>query len=112
MHAFPGLVATDNFARLSAPDSYGVFGRLVLLLFTRVINMVQTLFGASVSDCGARQAFLLTSDRFGPGAVWRIDQNSEPAGDSALLKKYREAGLPEKVWDHTITVFERPSVML
>ncbi|KAF2651545.1 NAD(P)-binding protein [Lophiostoma macrostomum CBS 122681] len=112
MHAFPGLVATDNFARLSAPDSYGVIGRVVLALFSRFISIVQWLFGASASDCGARQAFLLTSDTFGPGKSWRIDEKSEPAGDSALLVEYREAGLSEKIWDHTLTVFEKASEVL
>ncbi|KAF2177268.1 hypothetical protein K469DRAFT_677524 [Zopfia rhizophila CBS 207.26] len=107
MHAFPGLVATDNFARLAAPESYGFIGRLIVPLLGQFISMVQWLFGMSAADCGARQAFLLTSEKYGPGEAWRIDQRSDSVATSGVLEEYRERGWRDKVWDYTIHVFEK-----
>lgn len=107
MHAFPGLVATDNFSRLAAPESYGFIGRLILPLFSRFLSTIQWLFGMSAADCGARQAFLLTSDKYGPGEPWRIDQHSEAVTTPGVLASYRERGWGIKVWDYTLQVFER-----
>ncbi len=107
MHAFPGLVATDNFSRLAAPESFGILGRMLVALIGRFVNTVQRLFGMSAADCGARQAFLLTSDRYGPGEVWRINQKSEPVTAPGVLGHYRERGWREKVWEYTVGVFEK-----
>ncbi|KAF2107992.1 hypothetical protein BDV96DRAFT_692962 [Lophiotrema nucula] len=107
MHAFPGLVATDNFSRLSAPESYGLIGRLILPLVARFISTMQWLFGMSAADCGARQAFLLTSDKYGPGVAWRIDQKSESVTKAGVLDAYREQGWRDKVWDYTMRIFEK-----
>jgi len=107
MHAFPGLVVSDNFSRLAAPESYGFIGRTILILFSRFISAIQSLFGMSAADCGARQAYLLTSDKYGPGKPWRIDQHSEAVTSPGALKSYRERGWADKVWDHTMHVFEK-----
>jgi len=107
MHAFPGLVATDNFSRLAAPESFGILGRVLVALIGRFVITVQRLFGMSAADCGARQAFLLTSDKYGPGEGWRIDQKSEPVTAPGVLEQYRERGWREKVWEYTVGVFEK-----
>ena len=109
MHAFPGLVATDNFSRLAAPDSYGFIGRLILPLIARLISTVQWLFGMSAADCGSRQAFLLTSDKYGPGEPWRINERSDAVTAPGVLKTYRERGWGPKIWDYTVQVFEKAS---
>ena len=107
MHAFPGLVATENFSRLTAPESFGMFGRLLVVFIGRFVSMLQYLFGISAADCGARQAFLLTSDKYGPDEVWRINEKSEPVTAPGVLERYREGGWREKVWEYTTGVFEK-----
>lgn len=107
MHAFPGLVATDNFSRLTAPKSFGLLGKLFVAFISRFVNTLQRLLGMSVADCGARQAFLLTNDEFGPGQVWRIDEKSESVTAPGVLEQYRERGWQEKVWEYTVGVFEK-----
>lgn len=107
IHAFPGLVATDNFSRLVAPESFGLLGKVLVALVAGFVSMVQHAFGMSAADCGARQAFLLTSDRYGPGQVWRIDQKSEEVTVPGVLERYRERGWRKTVWEYTVGVFEK-----
>ncbi|TVY81324.1 Oxidoreductase lepF [Lachnellula suecica] len=107
MHVFPGLVATDNFARLTAPKTFGILGKVLVAFISRFVSTVQWLFGISPADCGARQAFLLTGDDYGPGKMWRIDEKSEPVTTAGILGEYREGGWREKVWEYTVGVFEK-----
>lgn len=106
-HAFPGLVGTDIFSRLTAPESFGILGRLYVGFIGRFFSILQYLFGMSATDCGARQAYLLTSDEYGPGQVWRINDKSEPIIAPRFLEQYREHGWQEKVWEYTAGVFGR-----
>lgn len=106
LHVYPGFVQTDNFSRLTAPESSGVAWRLLLALICSLITTVQLIFGVSARACGERQAFHLTSDEYGPGA-WRIGRLSDQVSAPGVLQQYRERGWPEKVWDHTVRVFEK-----
>jgi ribosomal protein S18 acetylase RimI-like enzyme len=60
----------------------------------------------SVEDSGERQAFHLTSNRYSPGA-WRISPKSDEISTLGVLEQYRERGWPEKVWEHTLRVFDK-----
>ncbi|MCJ1248159.1 hypothetical protein MMC30_005376 [Trapelia coarctata] len=106
LHAFPGLVRTDIFARLTAPESSGVRWRLLLAIIRGLVAVVVLLFGVSAEDSGERQAFHLTSDRYSPGA-WRIGSSSDQVSAPGVLEQYRERGWPEKVWEHTMRVFDK-----
>ena len=106
MHAFPGWVRTDIFARLTAPESCGVAWKVALALIRGLVAIIMRLFAVSVQDSGERQAFHLTSDRYGPGA-WRIDDQSEQVLAAGVLEKYREREWPEKIWEHTVRIFEK-----
>ncbi|KAF7870218.1 uncharacterized protein EAF02_009408 [Botrytis sinoallii] len=99
--SFPGLVVSDNFSRLTAPDSFSSVGKIL-------VPLIGTFFSVSTAECGARQAFLLTSGRFKRGKTWRIDDKSEVVTSSNdALEYYREKGLREKVFAHTLQVFEK-----
>lgn len=106
MHVFPGLVRTSLFSRVVAPASSGLLSRVLTAIMSTFGSILIWLAGASALDCGARQAFILTRDTFGPGA-WRIDQNSEAVTKPGVLERYREQGWPEKVWNHNLSVFEK-----
>ncbi|KAM0136208.1 hypothetical protein ACHAO1_004685 [Botrytis cinerea] len=108
IHSFPGLVASDNFSRLTAPDSFGLLGKILVPLIGTLFSVIQKIFGISTADCGARQAFLLTSDRLENGKTWRVDDKSEVITSSNdALEYYREKGWREKVFTHTLEVFEK-----
>ena len=107
IHAYPGMVNTDIFSALAAPDSFGLLGRGVVMFIAFILSIVKNLFGTSPADSGVRQAFHLTTDKYSPGNLWRIDQHSEPVLTSGVLEVYRDRGWREKVWDHTLSVFER-----
>ncbi|KAF8857528.1 hypothetical protein BDZ45DRAFT_726701 [Acephala macrosclerotiorum] len=106
MHTFPGLVRTGLFSQVVAPESSGILARVLTAIMSTFGSIFLWLAGASALDCGARQAFILTSDNYGPGA-WRIDQNSELVTTPGVLGRYREQGWPEKVWNYNSSVFEK-----
>lgn len=105
LHSYRGIVRTDIFARLTPPESSDIFWRITLSLIRGLVAMLMLCVGIPVEECGERQAFLLTSDKFGPGA-WRIDSSSEQASRSGVLERYREGSCAERIWEHTMRVFD------
>ncbi|KAI9696487.1 MAG: hypothetical protein M1820_008115 [Bogoriella megaspora] len=106
IHARPGAVLTENFARLTAPAESSLAWKALLCTFKFVFTNIARWFGTSLEESGERQAFHLTSPRFGPG-VWRLGSSSNPVPSNRILAEYIENGWPEKVWDHTMRVFDR-----
>ena len=106
MHSYPGWVKTDNFARLTAPESSGVLWWLTIALVKGVVAFVHTFLSVSADESGERQAYQLTSDAYGPGAS-RIEYTSEIITAPGVLEHYRENGWPEKVWEYTLRVFDK-----
>jgi hypothetical protein len=107
LHTFPGLVSTSIFTRLKAPGGSGVLKRALVVFLSRFVSIVQWVLGKSVADCGARQAWVLTTDKFGPGELWRLGKGCQSVDAPGVLVKYREDGWKEKVWEHTEGVFEK-----
>jgi hypothetical protein len=108
LHAAPGLVKTNIFSRLTAPESSGLAWRIILPLIQGFAGVLYWILAIPAEESGERQAFHLTSDGFGPGA-WRIDPSSErvPYSGKGVVEQYVERGWPEKVWEHTVHVFEK-----
>jgi NAD(P)-dependent dehydrogenase (short-subunit alcohol dehydrogenase family) len=107
LHGFPGLVRTEIFSRLTPAEDSGILGRFVFTIMKSLAWTMQWLLGMSVLDCGARQAFILTSDEYGPGEVWRVNEKSEAVTVTGVLERYREQGWREKVWNYTSGVIEK-----
>ena len=110
LHSYPGLVRTDIFARLTPPESSGLVWRVTLACICGLVAMVMLCVGMPVEECGERQAFLLMTDRYGPGA-WRINSSSEQISVPGVLKRYREGSWSERIWEHTIRVFDTTLAM-
>lgn len=70
--------------------------------------MAMLIFDISAEDSGERQAFHLTSDRYSPGAR-RINSLSDQVSAPGVLEQYRDRGWQEKVWEHTVRVFDKAS---
>jgi hypothetical protein len=111
--AFEHLAENDNritflhaFPRLTAPESSGIAWRVTLASIRGLVAIVMLIFGISAKDSGKRHAFHLTSDRYSPGA-WRIDSLSDQVSAPDVLEQYRDRGWPEKVWEHTVRVFDK-----
>lgn len=107
MHAFPGLVRTEIFSKLKAPESSSVFWWITLACIRNVIGFLMMVQGISPNDSGERHAFHLTSDAFAPGSLHLIDESSEEVPPNEILQAYREKGMAKKVWDYTLQVFEK-----
>ncbi|KAK2774011.1 hypothetical protein FQN53_003875 [Emmonsiellopsis sp. PD_33] len=106
MYAFPGFVQTSLVTRITPPGTSGIFWGISLAALRGAFLVVAALFGTSTEESGERHAYHLTSNSFGPGA-WCIDTCSDKVTSPGVLAQYRERGWPEKVWDHTLRVFEK-----
>lgn len=106
LHAFPGLVRTDIFARLTAPDSSGLTWSVILACFRGFIAVAMLFLGVSADESGERQAYHLTNDTYGSG-VRLIGSSSDLSPKPSVLDQYQVRGWPEKVWEHTVCIFER-----
>lgn len=106
LHAFPGLVQTNIFSQLTAPESSGIAWRVGLAAIRTLTAVAFFLMGISTEDSGERHAFHLTSDTFGPGAH-RIDETSNEVVVPGVLEEYRKEGWPKKVWEYTLAVFDK-----
>lgn len=105
LHAYPGLVQTDIFARLTPPESSGIVWRMTLASIQGLVAMVMLFFGISVEECGERQAFLLMTNRYGPGAC-RITSSSEQVMTPGVLQRYREGSWSDRIWEYTMRIFD------
>ncbi|KAL4734226.1 hypothetical protein BDV11DRAFT_212965 [Aspergillus similis] len=105
IHAQPGWVHTDNFARLSDSD-HGLMWGLIVAGIQTLVNVLVALFGISASEAGERQAFHLASGLFGPG-TWLVDHQSDDVAPNLVIMQGRRHSLPAKVWNHTHEVFEK-----
>lgn len=107
MHVFPGLVHTEIFAHLKAPETAGWLPWLMTAFMSGVASWMQWIIGISILDSGARMAWLLASDKFGPGKCWRIEQHCEEVVGQGILEEYREGGWREKVWGYNLGFLRR-----
>ncbi|KAL8859965.1 MAG: hypothetical protein Q9178_003514 [Gyalolechia marmorata] len=128
VHVHPGYVET-NILQSGFPWP-------ITALYTYILKPLMSFLAVPLPECGDRQLFHATSDRYpplsssSPGSgvpipsdlsiaegsngttgtgFYIVGQTSEVAssGTGKLLSKYREQGLPEKVWRHTVEIFEK-----
>lgn len=105
LHSCPGLVKTDIFARVTPPESSGLLWRVTLASIRGLAALMMLFVGMDVEESGERQAFHLTTSRYGAG-MWRIDPSSEPVSAPGVLERYREGAWSERVWEHTMRVLD------
>ncbi|KAI0180527.1 hypothetical protein GGR52DRAFT_248193 [Hypoxylon sp. FL1284] len=105
LHGFPGLVKTDK-RKLTPSKQSGIFWWAVTSVMQALSDVVVYFTGMNVEESGERHAYVLTSDSFQAGS-WQINQYSDVVPPNDVLRKYREQGLAEKLWDHTQRVWEK-----
>ncbi len=110
LHSCPGLVKTDIFARLTPPESSGFLWMVTLASIRGLVAIVMLCIGMEVEESGERQAFHLTTDKYGPG-MWRINSSSEPVSAPGVLERYREGSWSERIWEYTMSVFDTTLAM-
>ncbi|KAL4866707.1 hypothetical protein BDV12DRAFT_187242 [Aspergillus spectabilis] len=107
-HVFPGFVPTPIFRR--------GFGSLV----GGVIDAVVGMFGVGLEESGERCLFIATSGAYPPlkaegqaqdgvvgGGAYILGYDGGDVANKEIMKGYRERGVAERVWGHTLGVFER-----
>jgi hypothetical protein len=132
IHAYPGWVRTDILGNLFTPKPGAWYGT-IFALFRWMAAWGLKVFGISAEESGERQVFHATSSRYPskitiearvvdaekveaseftecsvPGnGVYRLSWDGEGVSDDNVLGPYRKEGLPEKIWDHTVELFDR-----
>ena len=128
LHAYPGWVKTDIVKNLFEKRQHGYLRTLASSwLLLPLFNLIAT----SAEESGERQAFHATSSRYASGSqqqrrrdagglgkepfaecsvpgngVYLVAANGETGSNSKVLDSYRKDGMPEKIWEHTMGVFE------
>ncbi|KAK0931100.1 hypothetical protein LTR57_000513 [Friedmanniomyces endolithicus] len=121
-HSYPGTVKTGIANQLTGP----------VRLAVKVLYAVMTPWILNVQESGERHFFQMSNQCYpsrqghavgipapedatpmkgsnnevGSGA-YLLDWDCKSAGDSKILTKYRELGLPVKVWEHTLEMFQQ-----
>ncbi|KAI6885909.1 hypothetical protein KC334_g15728 [Hortaea werneckii] len=120
-HSYPGTVKTGIANELTGP----------VRLAVKVMYAVMTPWILNVRESGERHFFQMTNKCYpaaqggvgieppddvsimrgsngqvGSGA-YLIDWDGKPTGDENVLKKYRDLGMPQKVWEHTMAMFQQ-----
>ena len=106
MHAYPGLVKTEIISGMTPLPGASIWNRIMLASLRGLMAVLTLIVGIEAEDCGARQAFYMTGDKFGSGHAWRIDDKSEAVTAPGALATYREGSWTERIWEFTAGVFE------
>jgi hypothetical protein len=107
MHAYPGLVKTEIISGMTPLPGATIWNRIMLASLRGLMAVLMLIVGIDAKGCGERQVFYLTSDKFGPGRAWRINDKSEEVAAPGALAKYREGSWMERIWKFTIAIFEK-----
>ena len=116
VHAFPGLVDTPLFDRLSS----GIRGAALRYLVAPVVR----LFARSVTEAGERGLYAATSARYSvddgivplagdekkadrtTGGIFILNENGDAVDNEKVLDDYRRRGVDRKIWNYTMEVFD------
>jgi hypothetical protein len=120
-HSYPGTVKSGITNQLTGPIRLGV----------KVLYSVMTPWILNFRESGERHLFQITSSMYkakegsagiplnggldiavgmdgikGSGA-YLLDWDGRPAGDMAIIRKYRDQNAGPKIWEHTMTALKR-----
>jgi hypothetical protein len=105
IHKYPGIVKTGLLGKMFE-DWKGAW-KILGVLAQKVLLPVMGLFQVSAEEAGERGLYAATSEKYSVSGFYRLDWNDENAKEAPQLDKYRGEGMPKKVWEHTVGVFER-----
>lgn len=107
IHKYPGVVKTGLLGKMF--DDWTGAWKILGFLAQKVLLPIMSLFQVSAEESGERGLYVATSEKFSGGGIFRLDWNDEKAKEVSQLDKYRAEGMPKKVWEHTVGVFDRVS---
>ncbi|KAK2601906.1 hypothetical protein QQS21_004497 [Conoideocrella luteorostrata] len=106
LHATPGFVSTESPRKTRPSMDFGLLWWAFLSAMQVISGWVIYYFGMDVRESGQRHSYHLTSNTFQPGS-WQVDRRSSVVAPNKVLKGYQEQGLAEKVWDHTLRIWDK-----
>jgi hypothetical protein len=129
VHCYPGIVMTDGFKNPRLPKWFRIVFTTISPLvrqFTvprgesgaRIIFNVSSRFparpksenvnGSAKSGYGGQQKVEIASSSDGMlgGGAYRVDWDGETVPKGKIYKSLEEAGMAQKVWDHTTDAFQ------
>ena len=107
IHSTPGFVKTDTPRTVYPSKKNGLFWWALLSILQIVSGWVIHLFGMPAKESGERHAFMLTDEAYGTPGSWKTNMLSEVVPDNEVLKRYREDGWMERIWEFTNRVWDK-----
>jgi NAD(P)-dependent dehydrogenase (short-subunit alcohol dehydrogenase family) len=100
VHMSPGIVKTNMLQNMGFPK-----------WITAPAFVLFTPFFVNIRESGERHLYASTSDVFAPKAKggsgsYLLEWDNSLVGNVKVLQKYREEGVAEKVWKHTLEVYK------
>ncbi|KAI1395518.1 hypothetical protein F4819DRAFT_492409 [Hypoxylon fuscum] len=106
IHNAPGLVESDNIRRARPPADTPFLRRVYLRVVKFVFSVIRYFIGMSPKEAGERQAYHLTSDKYGLGS-FRVNKSSDIVPSNNVLTRYRESGWVNTIWEFTLTTWDK-----
>jgi hypothetical protein len=111
VHAYPGLVDTNLIGNLLGNASG--WQALLTTIAKYTVLPILRLFTITPDEAGERGLYEATSSTFAVGAegsevngFFRIDGSQDRAKKVDILETYKAEGVPKKVWEHTMSIYE------
>ncbi|KAJ9640076.1 hypothetical protein H2199_006310 [Coniosporium tulheliwenetii] len=109
MHCYPGTMKTGIVNQLTGPIRLAA--KIFYSLMTPWILDLRVPLpanGAGVLLVDGLEVMMASTGERG-GGVYLLDWDSDPLDQKGIMERYREEGLPQKVWEHTMEAFGRAS---
>lgn len=100
VHMYPGIVKTGIMREIGMPS-----------LVEKAMFVILKPFMVDIKEAGERHLYAATSQSFlpkeqGGAGSYILNWNDDVTGNEKALKGYREQGIAEKVWKHTLEVYD------
>jgi hypothetical protein len=100
VHMYPGIIQTGIMREIGMPK-----------ILEKLMFVVLKPFTVDIKEAGERHLYSATSEAFlskddGGAGSYLLNWNNDMAKNEKVMRPYREESIAEKIWQHTLDVFD------